>query len=72
MVHKFCKNPKKFKKAKNHQIKEKKEKNIVTSHANISQAPFDQRSPRLPEEGVLNGHRQTETQPDTQTDMATL
>ena len=41
---------------------------IVSSHANISNTPFDQRSPQPPGEGVLNYHRQTHRQ----TDMATL
>ena len=36
----------------------------MSSHANISDTPFDQRSPQPLEEGVLNCHRHTERQTD--------
>ena len=36
-----------------------KRKKIVSSHANISDTPFDQKSPGHPEVGVLNLHRHT-------------
>ena len=41
---------------------------MLSLHANISDTPWDQRSPRPPEEGVLNCHRHTDRQTDTQTD----
>ena len=34
----------------------------MSSHANISDTLFDQRSPQPPEEGVLNCHRKTDRQ----------
>ena len=37
-------------------------KNIVPLHVNISNTPFDQRSPEPPGEDVLNCHRQSDTQ----------
>ena len=46
----------------------KQKKKIVSSHGFIRRTQFDQRSPRPPEDGVLNCHRHTHTQ----TDMATL
>ena len=45
---------------------------IVSSHYNISDTPFDQRSPRPPEESVLKCHRQTERQRDIPMYIATL
>ena len=42
--------------------------NILSSHANINNTSFDQRSPGPLEEGVLNCQRQR----DIQTEMATL
>ena len=36
----------------------------MSSHANISDTPFEQRSPGHPEEGFLNCHRQANGQTD--------
>ena len=58
---KLFKNMKKIKNQKNH-------KTYVLLHANISNTPFDQRSPQPPKEGVLNYHTQT----DRRMDMVTL
>ena len=44
--------------------KKKKREQIVSSQANISDKPFDQKSPEPPEEGVLVCHRQTNKQTD--------
>ena len=38
----------------------KPKKTFVSLQPNISNAPFDRRSPRLPEEGVLRRHRPTQ------------
>ena len=51
--------PKKVENRKNHQNGKTK---IVSLHSNISDAPFDQRFQRPPEEGVLNCHTYTERQ----------
>ena len=40
--------------------KRKEKTKIVSLQPNISNAPFDRRSPRLPEEGVLRCHRPTQ------------
>ena len=53
---------------KNHQNGRKKEK-ILSSHANISDTPFDKRSTRPPEEGVLIFHKHKDTETDRHTDM---
>ena len=37
---------------------------IVSLQPNISDTPFDQRSPRPPEEGISRRHRQTDRQTD--------
>ena len=50
-----------MKNAKNHK---KKGKQIVSLQPNISDTPFDQKSPRPPEEGVLNCHTHTDRQTD--------
>ena len=51
--------------------KEKKKTKIVSSHGNISDTPYDERSPRPPEKGVLNCHRQTHRQTDGHRDSMT-
>ena len=44
------------------------EKQFLTSQANISDTPIDQKSPGPQELGFLNFHRQTDRQTDIQTD----
>ena len=39
----------------------------MSSQANISNMPFDKKSPKPPKEGVLNGHTQTYKQTDITT-----
>ena len=46
-------------------------KKIVSLHGNIRRTRFDQKSPQSLEEGVLNGHRHTDTQTDRHTDRRT-
>ena len=43
----------------------------MSSHANISDTPLDQRSPRPPKEGVLNSHGHTDRQTDGHGDSMT-
>ena len=44
---------------------------MVSSQANISDTPFDQKSPGHPEVGVLNCHRQTDRQTNGHRDSTT-
>ena len=54
------------KKIQNHQNGKKTK--IVSSHGNMRRTQFDQKSPRPPEEGVSQRHRQT----NRQTNIATI
>ena len=45
----------------------KKKEKIVSSQPNISDTPFDHKSPQPLEEGVLNSHRHTYRHPDIAT-----
>ena len=44
------------------------EKKKVSLQSNISNTPFDQKSPQPPEQGVLQRHRQTEGHRDSMTE----
>ena len=62
----------KIKKCRKKKFKLRKETKIVSLHANISDTPFDQRSPRPTKEVVLNCHRQTDRHGDSMTESAQL
>ena len=59
---------KRQKKSKKKTLKQRKKTKIVSSEANISNTPFNERSSQQPEEGVLNCNIHT----NKQTDIATL
>ena len=47
-------------------MKQKEKKKIVSLKPNFSDTPFDQQSPQLPDDGVLQRQGQTDRQTDGQ------